>query len=181
MNEKKLYQTLLVCVSVLCLVLILLLTKDFVSNENISGLASVSLLPSSKSLTTGTQLQVDVVVNDVVNISGVQVSVGYNPKVHRFVNVSEGGFLQTQGGQTMSFPTLLNTSQPGLVKDIVIVRMNGGATGSGVIASLYFDSIATGTSAFTIPSILLVDTEGKTYSVGTINTSVKVTQPRRKK
>ncbi|HTV02962.1 MAG TPA: secretin N-terminal domain-containing protein [Luteitalea sp.] len=91
---------------------------------------------------------VPITVNDAQRMSTLSVSVTYNPSVLRVRAVQPGTFL-AQGGVT---PTFTQQIDPGAGRvDITMLRPGDqvGATGTGLVATLVFEAIATGQSAIT--------------------------------
>jgi uncharacterized membrane protein YvbJ len=116
------------------------------------------LKPSSNKINKGDNLRVDILANGVKDLAGVQLSINYNPNILRYDKTVEGTFL-SKGAQTL-FLNTIDASQHGFIKDIVVVRLNGETSGSGVIASVYFTAINKGSSDLMIVKMLLADKDG---------------------
>jgi len=91
---------------------------------------------------------VPITISGAQRVSTLSVSVTYNPSVLRVRAVQPGTFM-AQGGVT---PTFSQQIDPGAGRvDITTLRPGDqvGATGTGLIATLVFEAIATGQSAIT--------------------------------
>lgn len=124
----------------------------------------ISALPSASisNVNIGNKVRVDIEGNNTIDLSGIQATLGYNQSLMKYNRTEAGTFFNTNNGNQL-FLDVLDTSQLGKVKDIVIFRRNltnGGVNGSGVIASVYFTAIGAGSSSFTIDSVLLPDSKG---------------------
>ncbi len=91
-------------------------------------------------------------INNASRISTMSLTVTFNPSVVRVRNVQEGTFLR-QGGATVSFTPKID-AVAGRV-DITVTRVGDqvGASGAGLIASLLFDGVTTGSSTITVSGV----------------------------
>lgn len=160
---------------IIMLALIVLLIMVFKAPEyvEILGRAVLSLQTTAK-ITIGSQLRLDILASGVTDLAGVQLSIGYNPNVLVYDRIVEGNFLNQNGISQTLFLNTLSTSQPGLLKDISIVKISKGASGDGLIASVYFNATNTGNSDLTLQNVLLSDSSGNPIGTGIINTNVSV-------
>lgn len=91
-------------------------------------------------------------INNASRVSTLSLSVTYNPAVVRVRNVQEGTFMR-QGSATVSFtPKIDNVA--GRV-DITVARTGDqiGASGAGLIGSLFFDAVAPGSSMIQVSGV----------------------------
>ena len=100
-------------------------------------------VPSPEFRLGGGPYLVPVSITGASQLSGVTLTVTYNPAVLRLVNVQEGSFMRA-GGVGASF-----SQQPDPVAgrlDIAIVRRGDltGVAGTGLLAGLLFEPIAAG-------------------------------------
>jgi general secretion pathway protein D len=100
-------------------------------------------VPSPEFRVGGGPYLVPVSITGASQLSGVTLTVTYNPAVLRLVNVQEGSFMRA-GGVGASF-----NQQPDPVAgrlDIAIVRSGDltGVAGTGLLAGLLFEPIAAG-------------------------------------
>jgi hypothetical protein len=92
---------------------------------------------------------VPVSITGASQLSGVTLTITYNPAVVRLVNVQEGSFMRA-GGVGASF-----SQQPDPVAgrvDIAIVRRGDmtGVAGTGLLAGLLFEPVAAGPANLTV-------------------------------
>ena len=104
-------------------------------------------VPSPEFRLGGGPYLVPVSITGASQLSGVTLTVTYNPAVLRLVNVQEGSFMR-QGGIAVSFTQQVDVAS-GRV-DIAIARNadSTGASGSGLLAAVLFDAIAEGSATF---------------------------------
>ena len=100
-------------------------------------------VPSPEFRVGGGPYLVPISITNASQLSGVTLTVTYNPAVIRLVNVQEGSFMRA-GGVNASF-----TQQPDPVAgrvDIAVVRRGDitGVAGTGLLAGLLFDPVAPG-------------------------------------
>ena len=89
--------------------LLILLAMFFWSGLKISGNAVASLNNSSTvDYNLGDSVRINLSVNNVTNLSGIQVNVSYNPSVLTYTGAEEGSFLN-ENGDTLSAPAAVRT------------------------------------------------------------------------
>lgn len=124
------------------------------TQQVVSGPALVVSAPASAQV--GESVKVDVMLTQVQGFHGGQFHLQYNPAVLRYERAEEGEFVKQNGVQTMFLPTI--KAEGNLVKDVAMIRMQKpGATGDGVVASVYFTVIAPGTSQFELQNVLFLN------------------------
>jgi general secretion pathway protein D len=91
-------------------------------------------------------------INNASRVSTLSLTVTYNPAVVRVRNVQEGTFMR-QGSASVSFTPKIDNAT-GRV-DITVARTGDqiGASGSGLIGSLFFDAVAPGQSTIQVSGI----------------------------
>lgn len=157
--------------------LLILLAMFFWSGLKISGNAVASLNNSSTvDYNLGDSVRINLSVNNVTNLSGIQVNVSYNPSVLTYTGAEEGSFLNENGIVVTYFNSSEIETSSGHVNYIIIFREGEdyGATGSGTLASLYFNASGSGTTSVGISDSLFSDNNGNPLSITIQNTSVKV-------
>lgn len=170
---KKILRGKAVIISITLLIFLLVL----ISKKDITGFVTFSLEPSEQVAVPGNVLRLDINAENANDLAGVQISLNYDPNILRYIRVAEGNFLNRGNAQTI-FLNTADASQPGVIKDIAIVRIGGGANGNGLIASIYFDVINTGSSRINFTQILISDSTGRPITNPTIvNTNVNVVPP----
>jgi type II secretory pathway component GspD/PulD (secretin) len=88
-------------------------------------------------------------INNASRLSTLTLTVTFNPAVVRVRNVQEGTFMR-QGGMTVAFTPKIDNAA-GRV-DITVTRTSDtiGASGSGLIGSLFLDAVAPGSSTIQV-------------------------------
>jgi general secretion pathway protein D len=91
-------------------------------------------------------------INNASRVATISLTVTFNPAVVRVRNVQEGTFMR-QGGTTVSFTPKIDNAA-GRV-DISVTRTADqiGASGGGLIGSLFFDAVGTGSSMIQVSGI----------------------------
>ena len=85
-----------------------------------------------EALQAGDKVELDILVNNVQNLAGIQFSLNYNQDVLELINKEEGSFFEN----TYSTNGTLGN---GSINDIILLNLNSGANGSGLLYKFYFD------------------------------------------
>ena len=133
---------------------------------------TLTLQASSGTIKVNDKLKLDVYAINFVDLKGVQLSINYNPDVLVYDKTIEGNFLN-RDAKTLFFD-IRNTAKSGLIKDIVIVRQGSGISGSGLVASVYFNATQAGYSDLKFGNILIADKDSNIINTKTVDTDVKV-------
>jgi len=127
---------------------------------SLSPMAQVTITPPAGDIrvAAGPYL-VPVYVTGITRASTVTVTVTFNPAILRMRTVQEGSFLR-QGSATVVFTP--NTDPATGRIDLTFVRTGDavGASGSGLLAAIQFDALASGTSALTLSGVAANPTGG---------------------
>jgi hypothetical protein len=141
-----------------------------------SGSASngVALAAESGPATT-TTLTLDVRASQVTNLYGFGFNLTYPTNVLKFTGASEGSFLNSAGSTATSYQA---TENPAGTIVIGISRLGtvAGASGSGVLTTLHFSAVASGTGTFTFSHNAGFDSNGVPIGLGWAAGSVQVTE-----
>lgn len=121
--------------------------------ETDSQIAKIFIKPSSNQIKKGDKIKIDIEIESVSDLAGIQLDLVYNPKLFSYSGIAEGTFLN-KVSQTFFLKTI-DTSLLGTIKNIAIARLSGGKSGSGLLASLYFNAIDSGTAEFSFGKVLL--------------------------
>src|SRR3989338_9786479 len=128
-----------------------------------SGLFVLKATAAVTAVNSGDQIRVDIKTNSVSNLAGVQLNLSFNQNVLRYDRTTEGDFLK-QGGASTIFLNTINTATPGLLKNIAVARIGGGANGSGTLVSVYFTAIGNGSPHFQLANVFFGGSRGKLLS-----------------
>lgn len=119
--------------------------------------ASISVSPAHTTVVEGGAFSVDVVIGGVTNLFAYQFDVAFDPTMLQAVAVSEGAFLSL-GGPTFFIPgTIDNINGAVWASAGSIQGTSGGASGSGVIATITFNAVMPGVSSIVAFNTLLLD------------------------
>ena len=134
-----------------------------VSNGHAVPLVSVDVDPATPgvqtttSVTNGGSLTVDIViggVEDAAPLNGFEFDLLFNPSLLAATGVVEGGFLLDPVFVAPPPGTQIDNSA-GSVEMAAATLLPIGASGSGVLASIGFDTLAVGTSVLDLDNVLL--------------------------
>ena len=122
--------------------------------------AQLSVTPPSGEVRVGAgPYMVPVYIQGVSRASTITVTVTYNPAILRVRTIQEGSFMR-QGALNVVFTP--NTDPATGRIDLTLVRTGDtvGASGSGLLAAIQFDALASGTSALTVSGVATNPTGG---------------------
>ena len=100
---------------------------------------------------------VDVVISGVADLSAYQFSVNFDPAFVQIDGVSTGAFLG-QAGTTFADNGTIGNGTLSLVFNSLI-GAGPGASGSGTLLSIHFDTVAAGISALSFSDVLFLDSQ----------------------
>ena len=135
------------------------LTAPQPTATTLSPTAQITLTPPTDVRIGAGPYLVPVYVAGIARASTVTVTVTFNPSILRMRVVQEGSFLR-QGGANVVFTP---NTDPGIGRiDLTFVRPGDsvGASGSGLLAAIQFDAIASGTSPLTVSGVAANPTGG---------------------
>jgi hypothetical protein len=116
--------------------------------------ATVCVQPPSLFVAPGTNFSVDVVVDEVSNLGAYEFTLAFDPNVLALTGVSNGPFL---GSTRRTVSCLDPTLGVGSVHFVCITLgpAPGGASGSGVLATVRFLALAEGSSPLDLQNVIL--------------------------
>jgi len=135
------------------------LTAPQPSATTLAPMAQISVTPPTDVRIAAGPYIVPVYVAGIARASTVTITVTFNPSILRMRTVQEGSFLR-QGGANVVFTP---NTDPAIGRiDLTFVRPGDsvGASGSGLLAAIQFDAIASGTSPLTISGVAANPTGG---------------------
>ena len=92
----------------------------------------------------GVPFTLDLMVEDVTDLSGWQADIAFNPAVLSAVSVTEGDFLSKDGGSTFFQEGNINNTTGEITGLIAARTTSDGVSGTGVLLSITFEAQATG-------------------------------------
>ena len=150
-------------IPLLLLFLILTLTGCFgkfinaPSQEDQTG--TLSLDPNQLTLTSGEDFTVSLITPSVQNLKGYSVTLGYDPKLIRLNEVTEGPFFSSKG-ETFFYRDIDN-QQGSVLMDCAILGRDLAVSGQGTLAILSFTCLKAGLAEITFEAVITRDTYNK--------------------
>jgi general secretion pathway protein D len=136
---------------------------------------TISVQPASLPVVGATTISLDITIAGAADLFGFQFDIGFDPSVLSASSVTEGPFLGT-GGATFFIPGFVDNlaGTVSFTADTLLTALSG-VNGSGVLASLHFNSIGNGTSAITLFNVTALDSSlsgvVETIQNGSVNVS----------
>lgn len=138
------------------------------------GPLTITVSPASKSVSNGETFTLDVKISGASDFYGFQFNLEYDPSILEFQGASEGTFL-SKNGADQTFCMDYDDETPGLVKNIVCIRLGKGSVdGEGLLETLTFKAIGTGTSQITLSNVKLTNSKAERLDSNTLDGGVIV-------
>jgi len=125
---------------------------------------------SAPTVTTGSAVDVNVMISDITDLYAFQFSLGFNAGLLQASGVTAGAFL----GTGLDYFEVDNTA--GTIS-YVISSLSGpmaGVNGSGGLISIHFDTLAAGASLLNFSDIVFLDSDFADIAVTAINGTLTV-------
>lgn len=136
---------------------------------------TISVEPADQTVLMGSSASVDITIGDAFDAGGYSLVIEWDPSVLSFASVTNGLFLGSTGRTVVCLPPAL---LPGsMAFNCSTIGVLPGPDGSGVLATVVFDTSSAGTSAVTIADGKLTTTSGTTADAITSDGSVTVELP----
>ena len=132
--------------------------------SGVAAESSVSVSPQTITATSiGEAFSIDIIVDSVGSeVYGAQYELYFDSTILNATSLTQGPFLSQDGASTMVYPTdEINNTRGTIEYGEGRMGTDVGVTGSGVLASVTFETIKSGTSALTLSYVMLVDPDGK--------------------
>lgn len=138
------------------------------------SLQKVSVIPATQNVSNGDTFAVEVKVSDASDLYGFQFDIEYDPNILQYEKIEEGNFLSKNGADT-TYPINPEISS-GLLKNIVNTRLGpiAGVNDEGVLETITFTALGTGTSEIKISNIRFVDSNAEIIKTNGENGQVTV-------
>ena len=131
-----------------------------------SGEALVSVvLPQTTPIAVGERLNVDIQISDAQDVAGYELTVGFDPKVLRYIEGANADYLPA-GASALS-PIVFNDTV-----HIAATSLTGAAASEGKLATLTFEVIAARESTLKLKDVTLSDSIGMSLTVFTSSRSM---------
>ena len=102
----------------------------------------VCLVPSSTTMTLGVDFAVDVIVVNVTDLYGFEITLSYNTTLLNALKASEGFFLG-QAGDTMIFANDTNDAEGSVWFSVSLLGAENAVNGNGTLFTIFFNSSLT--------------------------------------
>lgn len=134
----------------------------------------VSVQPVSSAVGSGSTFDLMINVSDVVDLYAWQFDISFDPTILSAQQILEGSFLSS-AGSTFFIPGFIdNTTGTISFTADSLVGSAEGVTGSGVLATVEFQSLSAGTSTVDLSNVGLLDSSLSDISSGAAGGTVKV-------
>ena len=122
------------------------------------------LFPATAPVPIGNAFTLNLIVEDITDLAGWQLDIGFNPVVLKAVSVNEGNFLSKDGGSTFFQKGNINNTT-GEITGLIAARISvGGISGTGTLLSINFEAKAAGKGNLTLHEVRLGDPNGDVIS-----------------
>jgi hypothetical protein len=136
--------------------------------------ATIVRVESAPTAVLGASFAAAIKVENVTELAGYQMGISFDPVILEAVKVDEGGFLKGAGSTYWLQPVIDNAK--GKITGIASARTSqGGANGSGTLASVTFKAKTVGNSQVKLENVRLSDVKGTTIPVKLMDSGVNVT------
>ncbi|MCG2782620.1 MAG: carboxypeptidase regulatory-like domain-containing protein [Candidatus Altiarchaeales archaeon] len=140
----------------------------------LEGGTIVRVRPASVSVEADESFSINITSTETDNVLGIEFVLLFNKSVLQATSVKEGTFLKSDGKNTTGdAPAYSNTAGT-----VTFSRSrsagDGGLTASGVIATINFNSIASGSVTLRLQNVTMRDVNGTSISLSTSNGAVTV-------
>ena len=151
-----------------------MMTAAVLAMASMHAYAVPTLTFSTPAVTNGSAVDVDVVVTDVADLFGYQFSIGFDPRLLQAGSVSSGPFLGTAGTTFQDAGVLDNAAGTLSFAFGALIGAIPGASGSGTLLSMHFETLAAGTSFLTFSDILFLDSNSNDIAVSATNGALAI-------
>lgn len=130
---------------------------------------TLSIFPSFLNVTVGQSFSLDIQIDGVADLYGFQFDLGFDPTILSATSITEGAFLAL-GGDTLYIDGMIDNAS-GTVSNTADV-LNGavpGVSGTGILATVHFDALATGISDINIFNTVFLDSSLSDIQVSNIS------------
>jgi len=121
---------------------------------------NLELTPSTQSLNVGSQANINVMVENVTDLRGANITLNFDASKLQYISSANGGFIPSA---FLPAPTVDNVNGS-IILDIAGMGASAYASGSGTIMTVVFERIATGNTDITFGSTTLRDKDNITIT-----------------
>ncbi|MEQ1559131.1 MAG: cohesin domain-containing protein [Methyloglobulus sp.] len=141
------------------------------ASASLAQAASISMTPSSLTVNQGQSFSLDINIGGVSDLYGFQVDLQFSPSLFAVNSVSQGTLLPS-GGATLFFGGDIDNTA-GTVSSIAdsLTGPIAGVTGDGLLATISFTALASGSSGIGTVNAIFLDSLGNDIVIDKINTA----------
>ena len=121
---------------------------------------NIKLTPPTQSVTVGSQATINVVIEDVTDLRGANITLNFDASKLQYISSADGGFIPSS---TLLEQSIDNTNGS-VTLDIAGLGASAYASGSGTIMTVVFERIATGDTNVTFGTTTLRDKDNITIT-----------------
>jgi len=153
-----------ITVSSLTLLLLIVFCQNAMAAES-----SVSVSPQTITASAGEIFSIDIIVDSAGGeVYGAQYELYFDNTILNATSQTQGTFLSQDGESTNVFVNTIDNTLSKIVYSEARMGSPAGVTGSGVLASIAFETIKSGTSALTLSYVMVMDSNSEEI-VTTVN------------
>ena len=99
-------------------------------------------------------------MNNVTDLSAVQMGIKYDPKILRINNIIGGELIRRNGPELVPSRNVLNDAGTATI-GIARSPASGGISGSGTVLTIVFQTVGRGLATVTVPQLTLMGAGGQ--------------------
>lgn len=122
--------------------------------------AAVSFIATPPDVPAGSTVTANVQVNNVTDLSAVQMVLKFDPKILRINNIIGGELMRKNGPELIPSRNVLNDSGTATI-GIVRNPSSGGTSGSGTVLTVVFQAVGKGATSVSVPQLTLTGVGGQ--------------------
>jgi hypothetical protein len=134
----------------------------------------VSVQPTTTNTTAGNTMALNVDISAAPDLFSYQFDIDFNPSVLPATVVTEGSFLPSSGSTFFITGTIDNVAGTIVFTADTLIGPGPGVNRSGVLATIDFTAIGSGTSSVDLANLIFLDSTGAPINVSTTSSSVDV-------
>ncbi|MHC1755347.1 MAG: cohesin domain-containing protein [Methanosarcina sp.] len=159
--------------------LITLIAILTILSSNAAAASKVTLQPSSKSITAGENITVDVIVTPDIPIAGMQFDLEFDGSVFQVVDVTEGKLLKQNGQNTLFSPGQAGNRALRNVYGCILGSSSISTPGTFATITLASSPGVKGTSQLYLKNVTISNSTSKPVEVRLVNTSITLSEPKK--
>ncbi len=149
-----------------------MLLRSSASDKVTTQIATVRIDPPAKTVGIGSTFTFDVWIDDVNNLGGFQFDLDYNSSIVH-VDVSSphygadpGPFPGSTGRSVFELGPTVNNTTGYMIYGVYTAGSAPGPSGSGLLATIYFEAVDVGTSSLLLQHVTITDPNGNVLDLG---------------